>query len=87
MNGGNKRPNSIHRMQSSDKPFCAQHDDLIKFICESWDKVARESTHGNGVTYYKEQEPNPNLKDFEPFDLEAWWGQRLVQNMSQPQHS
>lgn len=81
MNGGNKRPNSIHRMGSTDKPYCAQHDDLIKFIFESWEKVAKDSH-----TYYRELEPIPDLKDFEPFDLEAWWGQR-IQNVGPTQHS
>lgn len=84
MNG--KRPTTLHRMPSADKPYCAQHDDLIKFIFEAWEKVSRE-THNNGVTYYQELEPIPHLKDFEPFDLEAWWGQRMVQNMTQVQHS
>lgn len=74
MNGASKRPNNIHRMPTTEKPYCAQHDDLIKFIFEAWDKIARE-THSN-VTYYQELE-KPDLKDFEPFDLEAWWGQRM----------
>ncbi|KAF3426917.1 hypothetical protein E2986_12679 [Frieseomelitta varia] len=46
--------------------------------------------NGASVTYYQEREPNPQLKadiffviiDFEPFNLEAWWGQRVVQSIT-----
>ncbi|EEB12580.1 conserved hypothetical protein [Pediculus humanus corporis] len=63
-------------------PALPQHDDIIKFIFESWNKVNREFSEQNPtVTYYEEREPNPILKDFEPFDLEAWWGKRVVQNI------
>ncbi|XP_032665859.1 MAPK regulated corepressor interacting protein 2-like [Odontomachus brunneus] len=74
----------------------AQHFDLIKYIWDSWNSVSREldmchnqphsntSNYRNGasVTYYQEREPNPQLKDFEPFNLEAWWGQRVVQSIT-----
>ncbi|RZF36759.1 hypothetical protein LSTR_LSTR005072 [Laodelphax striatellus] len=62
-----------------------QHEELIKYICDSWNKVCREMQQsGPGspqVGYY--HEPNHQLKDFKPFDLEAWWGKRLVQNITQ----
>ncbi|XP_067002854.1 MAPK regulated corepressor interacting protein 2 [Anabrus simplex] len=85
-----KRPNT-QRVQQDSTP--TQHDDLIKFICDSWNKVSREFEHSNQngadngkgrpcVLYYVEQDPNPQLKDFEPFDLEAWWGKRLVENIN-----
>lgn len=75
-----------------------QHDDLIKYICDSWNKVSRElenfsqngadnSKGGPCVLYYVEQDPNPQLKDFEPFDLEAWWGKRVVQKYKHSQSS
>ncbi|KAK0173308.1 hypothetical protein PV328_006525 [Microctonus aethiopoides] len=97
MNG--KRPNTNiplrHQSESS------QHFDLIKYIYESWNSVSREldmchnQPHGdsqnyrNGasVTYYQEREPNPQLKDFEPFNLEKWWGQRVVQSITRNANS
>ena len=30
------------------------------------------------VKYYQEKS-NPQLADFSPFDLDAWWGRRLYQ--------
>ncbi|XP_076248413.1 mapk-regulated corepressor-interacting protein 1 isoform X1 [Calliopsis andreniformis] len=92
MNG--KRPSSIPSRHQSDT--IAQHFDLIKYIYDSWNTVSREldmchnqphsnsSNYRNGasVTYYQEREPNPQLKDFEPFNLEAWWGQRVVQSIT-----
>ncbi|KAF7400296.1 MAPK regulated corepressor interacting protein 2-like isoform X2 [Vespula maculifrons] len=92
MNG--KRPSSMPMKHQTET--LAQHFDLIKYICDSWNSVSREldmcynqphlnsSNYRNGtsVTYYQECEPNPQLKDFEPFDLEAWWGQRVVQSIT-----
>ncbi|XP_075224939.1 MAPK regulated corepressor interacting protein 2 [Lycorma delicatula] len=66
-------------------PTTSQHDDLIKYIFDSWNKVWREmQQNSNGaqhIGYY--HEPHSQLKDFEPFDLEAWWGRRVVENFTQ----
>ncbi|XP_012265263.1 mapk-regulated corepressor-interacting protein 1 isoform X2 [Athalia rosae] len=90
MNG--KRPSAIPARLQPEPP--AQHDALIKYIYDSWNSVSRELDmchqqrnnvhyrHGAFVTYYQEQTPNPQLKDFEPFNLEAWWGQRVVQSIT-----
>ncbi|XP_015437858.1 PREDICTED: protein FAM195A-like isoform X2 [Dufourea novaeangliae] len=97
MNG--KRPSSIPLRHQSET--IAQHFDLIKYIYDSWNTVSREldlchnqphsnsSNYRNGatVTYYQEREPNPQLKDFEPFNLEAWWGQRVVQSITRNANS
>ncbi|XP_043274222.1 MAPK regulated corepressor interacting protein 2-like isoform X2 [Venturia canescens] len=94
MNG--KRPSSIPGRHQPPSESSSQHFDIIKYICESWNNVSREldmchnqghgdsSNYRNGasVTYYQEREPNPQLKDFEPFNLEAWWGQRVVQSIT-----
>ncbi|XP_011502001.1 PREDICTED: protein FAM195B-like isoform X1 [Ceratosolen solmsi marchali] len=93
MNG--KRPTTLPpRHHQNDAT--SQHFDLIKYIYESWNSVSKEldsyhnQQHGNSsnyrnaalVTYYQEHEPNPQLKDFEPFDLEAYWRQRGVQSLA-----
>ncbi|XP_017887801.1 MAPK regulated corepressor interacting protein 2-like isoform X4 [Ceratina calcarata] len=97
MNG--KRPSSIPSRHQSET--VAQHFDLIKYIYDSWNTVSREldmchnqlhsnssnSRNGASVTYYQEREPNPQLKDFEPFNLEAWWGQRVVQSITRNANS
>ncbi|XP_071447370.1 MAPK regulated corepressor interacting protein 2-like [Hetaerina americana] len=87
MNG--KRLSSQRMQQENVSP---QHEELIKYIYESWNKVSREADIGqNGsnsskgmpsVSYYEPREPNPQLKDFKAFDLEAWWGQRVVQSIT-----
>ncbi|XP_012218908.1 MAPK regulated corepressor interacting protein 2 isoform X2 [Linepithema humile] len=93
MNG--KRPSSIPSRHQPET--LAQHFDLIKYIYDSWNSVSRELDmshnqplnnaptpyrYGASITYYQEREPNPQLKDFEPFNLEQWWGQRVVQSVS-----
>ncbi|XP_028045512.2 MAPK regulated corepressor interacting protein 2 isoform X2 [Monomorium pharaonis] len=97
MNG--KRPSSIPSRHQPET--LAQHFDLIKYIYDSWNSVSREldmchnqphsnssnCRNGASVTYYQEREPNPQLKDFEPFNLEAWWGQRVVQSITRNANS
>ncbi|XP_070168095.1 MAPK regulated corepressor interacting protein 2 isoform X1 [Polyergus mexicanus] len=97
MNG--KRPSSVSSRHQPETQ--SQHNDLITYICDSWNSVSREldmchnqphsnsSNYRNGasVTYYQEREPNPHLKDFEPFNLEAWWGQRVVQSITRNTNS
>jgi len=60
-----------------------QHDELIKYIYDSWSKVEMDKG-SNSVMYYQEHE-NHHLKDFRPFDLEAYWGRRMHQNHHQQQ--
>ncbi|XP_060534915.1 uncharacterized protein LOC132707190 isoform X2 [Cylas formicarius] len=74
---GTRRPN-LARMPSNDRPQHSQHDELIRFIHESWTKV--EMDRGtSAVMYYQEQE-SQSLKDFRPFDLDAYWGRRMHQH-------
>ncbi|XP_055683877.1 MAPK regulated corepressor interacting protein 2-like isoform X2 [Lutzomyia longipalpis] len=50
------------------------HDELIKYIQEAWTKVSEQ-----GVLY--KSVPESRLANFTPFDLESWWGRRMVQNV------
>nr|XP_022902123.1 MAPK regulated corepressor interacting protein 2-like isoform X2 [Onthophagus taurus] len=82
MNGNGRnttssRPQTSQRVQSSvERPTCAQHEDLIRYIHDSWNQVSQELD--KTAVYYREQE-NHHLRNFEPFDLEAYWGRRVVQ--------
>jgi len=58
----------------------AQHEELIKYIQEAWQKILEPTPAGASPTYYKNP-PGDRLTGFQPFDLEAWWGRRLVQNI------
>ncbi|XP_066250332.1 uncharacterized protein [Euwallacea similis] len=64
-------------------PPHTQHDELIRYIYDSWSKVELDRG-SNNVVYYQELE-NHQLKDFRPFDLEAFWGRRMHQNHHQQQ--
>ncbi|RZF36002.1 hypothetical protein LSTR_LSTR005818 [Laodelphax striatellus] len=93
MNGQKK--SSISRSQQ--EAISPQHEEIIKFIYESWNSVCKEcekecddeesksSTNGNShpsIVYYEESEPNTHLQDFTPFDLESWWGKRLFNTIT-----
>ncbi|XP_050295776.1 pyrroline-5-carboxylate reductase 1 [Anthonomus grandis grandis] len=69
---------SSHHQNHLPQGPTAQHDELIKYIYESWSKVEMDKG-SNNVLYYQEHE-NFHLKDFRPFDLEAYWGRKVHQN-------
>lgn len=88
MNGNTRRPPNITRIPPNEKQLYAQHEDLIKYIYDSWSKISQEVNRNTGnrssAVYYQEQE-NQSLKDFEPFDLEAYWARQVVHNFQQQQ--
>ncbi|CAH2039861.1 unnamed protein product, partial [Iphiclides podalirius] len=64
-----------------------QHDDLINYIYESWNKVTRELERGSeDAKYYQEVLTPRQLANFRPFNLEEWWGRRLVQTLNRNKH-
>ena len=79
INGNSRRPTNYSRIPPMERSTSSQHDDLIKFIHESWNKISQEVGR-NTATYYREQEPEM-LKNFEPFDLEGYWGRKIIQNV------
>lgn len=78
LNGNTRRSTNITRMPPHERSY-SQHDDLIKYIYESWVKV--EMDRGTDAVMYYQEDAAHNLKDFQPFDLEAYWGRRIHQNI------
>ncbi|XP_013140240.1 PREDICTED: CAR1 transcription factor [Papilio polytes] len=63
------------------------HDDLINYIYDSWNKVTRELERGNeDAKYYQEVITPRQLANFRPFNLEEWWGRRVVQTINRNKH-
>lgn len=85
LNGNSRRPANIPRINAHDRTVHAQHDDLIRYIYDLWTKVEMDRG-SNSVMYYQDDVAH-NLKDFQPFDLEAYWGRRLHQSVQQQPHS
>ncbi|XP_044752660.1 putative uncharacterized protein DDB_G0267716 [Coccinella septempunctata] len=90
MNGNsNRRHPALNRNNSNEKSSSnanhnLPHDYVIRYINDSWNAVNQELEKNTGTTkYYKEE--NHNLKDFRPFNLEAFWGRRAVQYYQQNQ--
>ncbi|CAF4865227.1 unnamed protein product [Pieris macdunnoughi] len=65
---------------------CSQHDDLINYIYDSWNKVTRELERGSEEAKYYQELPPRQLANFRPFDLEEWWGRRHVQSINRNKH-
>ncbi|CAH1123129.1 unnamed protein product [Ceutorhynchus assimilis] len=69
------RQSFTHQQMPQPTSMNSQHDELIKYIYESWSKIELDKASNNAF-YYQEHE-NHHLKDFRPFDLEAFWGRKV----------
>merc|ERR1711864_30429 len=58
------------------------HREIVTFITQGWDRVKSEMNLDTGNVHYYEERSNPVLSGFEPFDLDAWWGRKVYQNLT-----
>ncbi|EFX74472.1 mapk-regulated corepressor-interacting protein 1-like [Daphnia pulex] len=79
-----------HHHHQQPEILTRSQQELIKYVYDRWQRVNRElktstvpTAEGTSVTYYQDASPNPALQDFEPFDLEGWWGRRLYHTLTQ----
>uniref|UniRef100_U5ER39 Uncharacterized protein n=1 Tax=Corethrella appendiculata TaxID=1370023 RepID=U5ER39_9DIPT len=79
INNPNLNNNNIPRDIPTQQQIITQHDELIRYIQEAWNKITTETTPS--PVFYKSTH-EPRLVGFIPFDLESWWGRRLVQNLN-----
>jgi len=64
------------------EPLTPEHRELVTFVTEHWGRVKREVDQGTeGVAVYRDT-TNPRLAAFQPFDLDAWWGKKLYQDLT-----
>lgn len=66
-----------------------QHEQLVLFLRHTWRRVEQEyeQTQENSgkdmrAAYYKETSTHPDLEGFQPFNLEAWLGLRLYEQLT-----
>jgi len=79
-----------HARLKSDSPnISPQHEEIIRYLAHTWRRVKEDSSTsqdsgGEDIEslYYQQMEVHPALLDFEPFDLEQWWGRRLYQQLT-----
>jgi len=84
---GRRSSNSFSRQNS--EPLSSQHEEMVRFISSEWQRFQQEydnhdpSRSKKKLVFYKDT-PAPHLQNFEPIDLESWWGERLLQGMDLP---
>ncbi|XP_052068594.1 MAPK regulated corepressor interacting protein 2-like [Mytilus californianus] len=65
-----------------------QHEEIVKFLTDAWSKVSvelesKKNFREGGPIVYRDKDPNnPVLKNFKPFDLESYWGQRTLEKIT-----
>ncbi|KAL7633178.1 UNVERIFIED_CONTAM: hypothetical protein RMT77_016548 [Armadillidium vulgare] len=73
-------------------PISSQHQELIKYFNDSWDRVRKEydegkqnaaDNRGEGILFYERDTKHPDLENFKPFDLDLYWGKKMYKNSIQ----
>ncbi|XP_037093954.1 MAPK regulated corepressor interacting protein 2-like isoform X2 [Pollicipes pollicipes] len=83
-----QRRHQNHARYRQDTAMSAQHQEDVRYLSYTWRRVQEEceNSKNSGADmsslYYQEPARHPALQDFEPFDLESWWGRRLYQQLT-----
>lgn len=86
-NSSSSSTSSSSSSSSSFPNFTHEEQKIISYVSDNWNDVIREfelgqKTGSRKVAYYHETEPSPLLRNFEPFDLENWWGKKTYQRLT-----
>ncbi|XP_076366694.1 MAPK regulated corepressor interacting protein 2-like [Tachypleus tridentatus] len=82
----------FHSQKSNQDTITPQHEEITRYIYNTWKLVSREydaakqpGAEGimHSVVYYQDNCSSSQLPKFEPFDLELFWGQRVIQSITQ----
>jgi len=63
-------------------PLSPEYLEIVNFVNNGWSCVKLELEQDNSSVKYYQEKSNPALANFSPFDLDAWWGKRLYQNLT-----
>uniref|UniRef100_A0A182S8U3 Uncharacterized protein n=1 Tax=Anopheles maculatus TaxID=74869 RepID=A0A182S8U3_9DIPT len=74
----------LHQPPTAQQIQHSQHDELIRYINEAWNSITTDKSQKAPVFY--KSVPEPRLSGFTPFDLERWWGQRMVHHLNIGSH-
>uniref|UniRef100_H2YYJ0 MAPK regulated corepressor interacting protein 2 n=1 Tax=Ciona savignyi TaxID=51511 RepID=H2YYJ0_CIOSA len=86
-NSGKRTSRSNSMMSNTLDPITQQHEENVTALSDEWEKVKadlnrNEEQKTSGTIQYVERHQNPNMADFQPFDLEQFWGQRILSNVN-----
>ncbi|XP_058495804.1 MAPK regulated corepressor interacting protein 2 [Solea solea] len=90
LNGKRYHSAAAQRANSPTEGFTPAHEENVRFVYEAWQEVEQklggggsgESTNRPGPVQYTEKTPSAAMKNFVPIDLDEWWGQRFLANLS-----
>ncbi|XP_045211505.1 MAPK regulated corepressor interacting protein 2-like [Mercenaria mercenaria] len=83
---GNRTRYPMRQNSNPQQPqYSAQHEEMVRYLSDTWNRVNHElerNQREGGPIVYREKNPNPRLNDFKPFDLEQFWGDRYMQQVT-----
>ncbi|XP_056615723.1 MAPK regulated corepressor interacting protein 2 [Triplophysa dalaica] len=88
LNGKHYHRPTSPKADSTTEGFTPAHEENVRFVYEAWQEVEQKLGEGSqpetrkGLVQYAERSPNPSMKNFVPIDLEEWWAQRFLANLS-----
>ncbi|KAM9314992.1 MAPK regulated corepressor interacting protein 2 [Pholidichthys leucotaenia] len=90
LNGKRHHGAATQKNASPAEGFTPAHEENVRFVYEVWQEVEQkledrgcgESADGQRPVQYAEKTPSAAMKNFVPIDLEEWWAQRFLANIS-----
>ena len=68
-------------MQKESVCMSAECKNTINFVHKRWISVKKELERGSEEVLYYQENPNPQLANFSPLNLEAWMANKIYQNL------
>ncbi|XP_026208043.1 MAPK regulated corepressor interacting protein 2-like [Anabas testudineus] len=72
-----------------EEAFTPAHEENVKFVYEAWQEVVQQEQgphqgpeEAQRAVHYREPTPSPHMDNFVPIDLDEWWAQRFLANIS-----
>ncbi|XP_013883483.1 MAPK regulated corepressor interacting protein 2 [Austrofundulus limnaeus] len=90
LNGKRHSGSAAQKTPTPAEGFTLSHQENVRFVYEVWQEVEQkledkdrgESADRQGPVQYTEKTPSAVNKNFVPIDLEEWWAQRFLANLS-----
>jgi len=83
VNGGSYSPHTQRKRESSASPVDQEYKKNVDFLKREWSKIESERSRKDTVTECVLRDPE--IKDFQPFDLDAFLENLHQRRQQQPQ--
>jgi len=77
----NADSNNVEQEEAEENVQKEKYRELVSFLSQSWSQVRTEIESDCGMVRYLQEAENPQLLDFQPFDLDFWMQEKLYNSI------